>query len=155
MPTSKQTTSDKFLALTDEQLLALCMYGEARNQGLDGMLAVGSVIVNRVKRGGWFGTGIKGVILKPMQFSCLNENDPNRATLEHIALDFADSLNQLDVLKRCYWIAKGITEGMLSSNVGSCCYYKTRFCNASWAASMRLTVTIGDHEFYADDKAKH
>ena len=127
-----------FEALSDLDLLTVCIYGEARNQGLEGMLAVGSVINNRVRRGGWFGNSMHTVILKPMQFSCLNEGDPNRATLEHIAIDFKDSLSRLSILKHCYLIAKGILEGMLSSPIGSACYYNTTGCDPKWDDNMRL-----------------
>ncbi len=137
-----------FDELKDEELLAVCMYGEARNQGLDGMLAVGSVIVNRAKHPSWWGTDIKSVILKPMQFSCLNENDPNRKTLEHIATDIPDSLMKLEVFKRCYWIAKGIMEGFLGSNVGKATHYHTRQVKPGWKDKLTKITQVGEHIFY-------
>lgn len=52
-------------------LLARTLQAEAGNQGMEGMLAVGSVIRNRAASGR-YGEGIEGVILKPGQFSAWN-----------------------------------------------------------------------------------
>lgn len=143
-----------FVDLEDVELLACCLYGEARNQGLDGMLAVGSVVMNRVRAGGWYGTGIKAVVLKPKQFSCFNDGDPNRATLEHIAGDFRESLRRLEVLKHCHWIARGILEGQLTGNVGSATHYHTRGVDPVWNDAMRLVVAIKDHVFFETQAKK-
>jgi spore germination cell wall hydrolase CwlJ-like protein len=64
--------NELFKQLTDHQLLSFYMYGEARGEELDDMLAVGSVVINRVKAK-VFSNGIKGVVLKPRQFSCFWE----------------------------------------------------------------------------------
>lgn len=54
---------------TDEDLyyLSRTMWGEARGEGRNGMLHVGSVVLNRVDRGTW-GRSIKNVVLSPNQF---------------------------------------------------------------------------------------
>lgn len=139
---------DKLKELSDLELMTLCIYGEARNQGLDGMLAVASVILNRSKKPSWWGQDIKSVILKPWQFSCLNENDPNRKILENIAVDFQDSLKRLNILRHCYWVAKGLLEGYLSSNVGGATHYHTRAVKPDWKEKLQKITQIGDHIFY-------
>ena len=53
------------------ELLARTLMAEAGGEGLQGMLAAGSVINNRVKNGG-YGDGLSGVIMKPGQFSAWN-----------------------------------------------------------------------------------
>ncbi|GER92673.1 cell wall hydrolase [hot springs metagenome] len=138
----------KFESLSDVELMSICIYGEARNQGLDGMLAVASVILNRAQNPSWWGSDIKSVILKKWQFSCLNENDPNRKTLENIASDFQDSLNRLNMLRHCYWVAKGLLEGFLTSNVGVATHYHTRSVSPSWKEKLQKVTQIGDHIFY-------
>lgn len=52
-------------------MLARTLQAEAGNQGLEGMLAVGSVIRNRAASGR-YGEGIEGVIMRPGQFSAWN-----------------------------------------------------------------------------------
>src|SRR5690606_28151479 len=52
-------------------------------QGFLDMVAVGAVIRERVLRPGWWGTDWQSVCLKPWQFSCWNEGDPNRDVILH------------------------------------------------------------------------
>ena len=63
----------------DIAALAQTMWGEARNHGPLGMLAVGFVIKNRAHSGvNRFGSSIQAAALKPKQFSCWNKGYPNR-----------------------------------------------------------------------------
>ena len=55
--------------LTDREILAKTLQAEAGNQGLGGMMAVGSVIRNRMGQGG----NLRDVILAPAQFSAWNK----------------------------------------------------------------------------------
>lgn len=57
--------------------LTKTIWGEARGEGREGMIAVAWVILNRASIGGWWGNSIETVCLKPWQFSCWNANDPN------------------------------------------------------------------------------
>jgi N-acetylmuramoyl-L-alanine amidase len=64
----------------DRDVLARTLWGEARGEGLAGMVAVAWSIRNRVEDGkdkSWWGEGYTGVCQKPYQFSCWNKNDPN------------------------------------------------------------------------------
>lgn len=61
---------------TDLLHLAKTIYGEARGESVETMLAVGWVIRNRLYSGHYGGT-YKDVVLQPKQFSCWNKNDPN------------------------------------------------------------------------------
>ena len=72
----------------DISVMAGTLWGEARNQGDEGMIAVGNVIMNRVKAKSWYGDHIKGVCLKAWQFSCWNDDDPNKEKI--LALDYTD-----------------------------------------------------------------
>lgn len=65
------------MALSDVDLLALCVWREARGGVYDEKRGVAHVIRNRVAKGGWWGDTIPGVILKPFQFSSFNANDVN------------------------------------------------------------------------------
>lgn len=136
-----------FEKLSDKALLALCIYGEARGETPEGKIAVGSVIMERVKRNGWFGKGIHGVILKPYQFSCFLTNDPNYPKLRHIAEQWDEEMTQSAVLNDCYGIADGLIEGRIEPNIEAT-HYKTLNCHASWAAKMVIVGTIGNHSFY-------
>ena len=55
----------------DRELLARILTAEAGNQGPIGMTAAGNVIMNRANTTG-YGDGVRGVIMKPGQFSPMN-----------------------------------------------------------------------------------
>lgn len=63
--------------LSDLDLFVLCIWREARGEGLLGKRGVAHVIINRVDRPGWWGHDVRSVILKPYQFSSFNASDPN------------------------------------------------------------------------------
>ena len=72
----------------DISVMAGTLWGEARSEGEQGMIAVGNVIMNRVAAKSWYGDHIKGVCLKEWQFSCWNDNDPNKQKI--LELDYTD-----------------------------------------------------------------
>lgn len=67
--------------------MALTIWGEARGASFQGRIAVAHVILNRVRKGGWWGSTIEEVCTKPWQFSCWNKGDPNRAKMEAVKVD--------------------------------------------------------------------
>lgn len=137
----------RFLALTNDQILAVCLYGEARGEPREGKIAVASVIKERVHRGGWYGEGYHGVILKPKQFSCFNTGDPNFPKLFDIAGDFSTHVQKNSSLAECHEIARGIIGGEIKPSVCAT-HYKTLSCKAAWADKMHKIATCGAHEFY-------
>jgi N-acetylmuramoyl-L-alanine amidase len=66
-----------YASYSDVDLVALAIWREARGEGNLGRRGVGWVIKNRASEGGWWGNCIRGVILKPYQFSSFNRLDPN------------------------------------------------------------------------------
>ena len=58
-------TSDK----VSKDILARTIWAEARGDGWEGMQAVASVVLNRVKQNSWYGKSIVAVCLFPWQFS--------------------------------------------------------------------------------------
>lgn len=137
-------------ALDETKLLALCIYGEARGEKQEGKIAVASVIMNRVTRAGWFGTGIKGVILKPKQFSCFNGNDPNYLKLMVIATQWETYFQKDKHLRECCFVAEGVISGTIKGTVGNACFYHALNCRPSWSGKMIIVATIGNHVFYTE-----
>lgn len=128
--------------MTDDQtdFMSRTIYGEARGEGARGMQAVANVIMNRVKKGGWYGASIKDVVLKPYQFSCWNANDPNRnIILNATPAQLAQARN----------IAERVISGKLPDITGGAVNYHAKSVSPYWAASMTKTATIGNHIFYA------
>ena len=121
--------------------LAKTLWGEARGEGKRGMQAVGNVVLNRVKKAGWFGASVKDVVLKPYQFSCWNKADPNRAKLDN--LTFAELKSS-----GAYEVAENLINGKLPDITGGATHYHAKNVTPYWAKSMTKTTEIGNHVFY-------
>jgi len=147
----------------DIEIMALTLYGEARDQGLDGMLAVASVIINRLDRPGWWSRNrddvpddtVTAVCLDPLQFSCWNEGGIQSQRDKLLALQenfYTEISHDNAALKECYWIACGILQGYLRSNVGKATHYHTASSKPKWrlAPSMLYVGRIGAHLFYVE-----
>lgn len=127
--------------------LARTLWGEARGEGPQGMEAVASVILNRVKtaqaKGGsyWWGNDIISVCQKPYQFSCWNRSDPNYRVLQAVTekdLHYATALR----------IARRAVAGVLSDSTGGADHYHAKYVSPDWARGQTPTTTIRNHIFY-------
>lgn len=130
-------------------ILARTLWGEARGEGLAGMEAVASVILNRVamadRFGGkyWWGNDIESVCRKRMQFSCWNETDGNYYKL--LAVDKTN--REFDVALR---IARRAVRGVLIDKTGGATHYHALSVSPLWANDACETCIIGNHVFYKD-----
>lgn len=146
-----------FDALSDEQMLCLTLYGEARGEPYEGKVAVAYVIKNRLKTGRW-GNSIKKVVLSPFQFSCYNCDDPNRAVLEEIARNWDSYIQKNRKLQECCKVAKEVLSGAVSDPTGGALYYHgdPKYYARMWQkcggvpcwAVGKPYVVIGNHWFY-------
>lgn len=135
-------------SLTDLETLALTIYGEARGEKVDGQIAIGCVIRNR--RISHPEKSYKDICLAPKQFSCWNENDPNRVIL----LKLADNIHGTNFwLKQTMFIASGIIDNNLIDNTGGAKNYMTSDLffsdkKPAWAIKAMGLRTIGNHVFF-------
>lgn len=137
------------MALTDrdEQIdvMARTAWGEARGEGQSGMQAVLNVVMNRVKKGSWYGATPKDVCLKKYQFSCWLDSDPNKAKL--LAVDENDK-----DFARAKYMATLAYDGQLTDiTKGATNYVNLASLGdnvPSWVNNMKLSTTIGKHSFY-------
>ena len=136
-----------FKSCNDVKMLALCIYGEARGEGIEGMLAVGSVVCNRARQKQ---KTIKDICLEPKQFSCFNAGDPNREVLEGLCLNWADYIHTNKELRASFWVAYGLTEKYLSSNVGDANHYHADTVSPAWSKAMVKVKQIKRHVFWWD-----
>jgi len=126
----------------DELLVvAKTVGGEARGEGRDGMKAVAHVIFNRVAQPRRFGVGWAGVCLRPRQFSCWNEDDPNRAKLEAATISRTPWLRQAVIAVMEAWDEKD------DPTHGST-HYHTKAISANWAQGHTPAYVLGNHLFY-------
>ena len=130
------------ISLSDLDIAAKTVWGEARSEGDLGMLAVACVIVNRAKRKAG---RLADVCLKPFQFSCWNDNDPNRPLLDDLTLN--DSSFQLAMLA-----ALQVIQGLsFPCGVGTeTHYYRAGSPVPHWAVGKQKSFAIGRHIFFSN-----
>ncbi len=113
---------------SDVKLLARLIYAEARGESYQGQVAVGAVVLNRVKSSSFPNT-ISGVIYQPYAFTCVNDGQIN-LTPDNTALKAAkDAMNGWDPTYGCLY------------------YYNPKVATSSWIYSRPTVVTIGNHVF--------
>ncbi len=137
--------------LSEEEILSLTIYGEARGEKIEGQVAVGCVIRNRLERGDRY----QEICLKREQFSCWNTSDPNYSTLIELAEILNSGRNITNpAYQQCLWVAKGIIDDLIKDNTNGSKNYLTndRFHNnrPSWAKNLRSNpLEIGNQTFFS------
>lgn len=123
-------------------IVARTAWGEARGEGQDGMQAVINVVMNRARRQGWMGHDPISVCLKPWQFSCWNQDDPNRVKLLAVAIDDPQ-------FRQALQLADNAVNGLLADiTKGADSYADLRYCAPDWAAEAEFLVKVGNQSFY-------
>ena len=115
---------------SDVQLLARAINGEARGETYEGQVAVGAVILNRVKHSS-FPNSIAGVIYQPGAFTAVSDGQINVPIKEGST-----------VLKA----AQDALNGWDPTN-GAIYYFNPDTATNSWIWSRPLIKTIGKHRF--------
>lgn len=133
------------------EILALTIIGEARGESIQGQVAVGSVIRNRVNHNSHSYTT---ECLKPKQFSCWNKDDPNYPMLIDLAEQIFNGQYLTDpYLVQCQYVAEGIVEDKILDNTHGAVNYMTTDLffstnKPSWAVNVTNAKTIGNQIFF-------
>jgi N-acetylmuramoyl-L-alanine amidase len=141
-----------FRSLSDLQIMATTICGEAEGEKLAGKFGVGFVILNRSVLGH---KSIPEVCLQRNQFECFNEGNKRLPILRNMASNWNASL---DRLKDSVIAAKGVLSGSLLSNVGKSTFYKVITCESPWFdkalrnGTIRKCCEVGAHEFFEETK---
>ena len=118
---SEQTNNDLYL-------LAKLIHSEARGEPYTGQVAVGAVVLNRVKDAGFPNT-LQGVIYQPWAFTALHDGqfdlEPNSTAYQAAQ----DALNGWDPTYGCLY------------------YYNPATATSAWIWSRTTVITIGNHVF--------
>lgn len=124
------TAASNSNSTSDVQLLARAINGEARGEPYEGQVAVGAVILNRVKSPKFPNT-IAGVIYEPGAFTAVSDVQINVAISEGSTVVKAarDALNG--------WDPSG----------GAIYYFNPATATNKWIWSRPLIKTIGKHRF--------
>ena len=120
----------KTTSTSDIQLMARAINGEARGEPYEGQVAVGAVILNRVKDSR-FPNSISGVIYQPGAFTAVSDGQINAPISEDSTVYKAaqDAMNGWDPTGGCVY------------------YFNPSTATNKWIWSRPLIKTIGKHRF--------
>lgn len=131
----------------DRELLARILMAEAGNQGPVGMTAVGNVIMNRANTKG-YGDGLRGVIMKPGQFSPMN------SVTGYARGEQGQNIDSLRPDETHYMVADTLMSGNAGDLTGGAThFFNPDISNPSWAEGKDFT-RIGDHVFGSADAGR-
>ena len=113
---------------SDVYLLARLIHSEARGETYTGQVAVGAVVLNRVKSSSFPNT-ISGVIYQRNAFTAVNDGQINLTPNETAIRAAKDAMNGWDPSYGCLY------------------YYNPAIATSKWILSRKVVVTIGNHVF--------
>ena len=128
MKLTASTTASSSYNSSDVNLLAKLIYGEARGEKYVGQVAVGAVVMNRVKSASFPNT-ISGVIYQKYAFTAVADGQINLTPDANAKKAAQDAMNGWD------------------PTYGAIYYYNPKTATSSWIFSRKTTVTIGNHVF--------
>ena len=113
---------------SDVELLARLIHGEARGEPYVGMVAVGAVVLNRVKSSKFPNT-IAGVIYQSGAFDAVSDGQINLTPGEQSRRAARDALNGWDPTGGCLY------------------YYNPATATSKWIWTREVRLNIGEHSF--------
>lgn len=125
---SSSSSSGSSSSSSDLNLLTRLIYGEARGEPYTGQVAVGAVVLNRVKNSNFPNT-ISGVIYQSGAFSVVADGQINLSPNSTAKKAAQDALNGWD------------------PSYGSIYYFNPATATSKWIWSRPHVVTIGNHRF--------
>lgn len=126
--TSNSSSSSSTNNSSNVNLLAKAIYGEARGESYTGQVAVGAVIMNRVKSSKFPNT-IAGVIYQSGAFDAVSDGQINLTPDATAKKAAQDAINGWD------------------PSYGAIYYFNPSTATNKWIWSRPMTVTIGKHRF--------
>lgn len=126
--TSSTSSTSSSSNSSDVNLLAKLIYGEARGEPYTGQVAVGAVVMNRV-RSSSFPNTIAGVIYQSGAFDVVRDGQINLTPDSNAKKAAQDAINGWD------------------PSYGAIYYFNPSTATNAWIWSRPMTVTIGKHRF--------
>ena len=128
MTLTSSSSSNSSYSSQDVYLLAKCIHAEARGEPYMGQVAVGAVVLNRVKSSSFPNT-ISGVIYQPYAFTAVIDGQMNLEPNQTAYNAARDAMNGWDPTNGCIY------------------YYNPATATSSWIWSRKVMITIGKHNF--------
>jgi N-acetylmuramoyl-L-alanine amidase len=147
--------------LSDLQAVALTIFGESASEPIEGKVAVGCVIRNRVNHPKRYGSTYSAVCHARAQFSCWFRFGGAENYTRLMAMAKATVTGKplpleawgLDVYQECVFVAEGIIGGQLRDRVGKSTHYMTRALwtksPPEWVKGLSPSASVGSHDFFS------
>ena len=126
--TSSSTSSSTSSYNSNLNLLARVIYGESRGEPYTGQVAVGAVVMNRIKSSSFPNT-LSGVVYQPGAFDAVKDGQVNLTPNSTAIKAAQDAMNGWD------------------PSYGAIYYFNPSTATNKWIWSRPMTVTIGKHRF--------
>lgn len=139
--------------LTPPQVAICTVYGEARSEPPEGIIAVAHVLAHRVAAGR-FGSDLRAVCLQPFQFSCWNPvgGERNYQRVADLVRLLASGAPVTDpVVRQVAYLVHGVVDGYVRDTVKGATHYHTAALTPrpAWARDQVPVKQAGAHVFYA------
>lgn len=140
--------------LSPLEALTLTIIGEARGEPIQGQVAVGWIIKNRLMHKPTIYRDYRDVVFEQEQFSCWNSNSPEKGLMDSLIESMVRGEIFEDMyLKQCEYVAQGIDNNKIIDNTGGNLYYLTSSLfnsdhRPSWAKNTRNARVIGTQTFF-------
>lgn len=121
-------SSTSSLSSSELNLLARCVYAEARGEPYTGQVAIAAVVLNRV-RSSKFPNTVSGVIYQSGAFTAVSDGQINLTPNQTAYNAARDALNGWDPTNGCLY------------------YYNPKTATSKWIWSLTVELTIGNHSF--------
>jgi spore germination cell wall hydrolase CwlJ-like protein len=135
--------------LSELDLLACTLMGEAESEPLLGKIAVAVVIKNRMDAGQErYGLNWREVALKRAQFSCWTDNNALPRMEKHYQA--RDEIWQVCLAAAEIVYLDQLPGLAVEMGLGEITHYHADYMTPVWAASMIMVKKIGHHEFFRE-----
>tara|TARA_B100000965_G_C19505348_1_gene719375 strand:- start:346 stop:897 length:552 start_codon:yes stop_codon:yes gene_type:complete len=144
----------------DDEVLCMAknMYWESRNQTVEGLIAVGNVVMNRVSDNRYPDTVCEVIEQGPTYKSWKDENTyypiKNKCQFSWYCDGKTDEIpdNDYKIFEIIYDIAMKVEGGYLEDRTSGATHYHAYYVLPSWAKTKTRTAKIADHIFYRWEK---
>jgi len=138
-------------ALSPVQVVGMTIWAEARAEPIEGEIAIGCVIRNRLLRPKRFADTWAGVCLAKWQFSCWIPQGGEQNYRMLLARCEAGLSGAKPWPRQALWIADGLISGSIEEDrVNGADHYYASWMSAppKWAAGLTPAAIVGVHRFY-------
>ena len=129
--------------------LALNVYHEARNEPMNGMYAVASVVINRVQDDRW-PNNVCAVVKDGYR------KDSHKCQFSWYCDGKSDRIHDMETFNSIYLFTSGLVDGtmILKDVTEGATHYHADYVEPDWAKTKTKTIEIEDHIFYRWETAE-